>query len=243
LALRHLAVAGAGFVPIACLCAAVFGVLPLSVTARWVVAPLTVLAISAAMWDADLGARVLKGFLAGLAATAAYDLLRVGLVLSGVWVDFIPAIGRMALDDPAASPLWGYLWRYVYDGGAMGVTFAVLRWRGVRAGLAFGAAVCVCLFCTLTAAPGAQHAMFHLGPVTAASAMTGHLIYGAVLGGLVGGQRRPGDGQERVANGIATGSRRLADRVIRKGLASPRDRRARTIDDVGQKGSASRSRQ
>jgi hypothetical protein len=212
--LQDLAVAGAGFVPIACLCAAVFGVLPLSLTARWVVPPLTMLVVATAVWDGELGARAVRGFLAGLAATAAYDLVRLGLVLSGAWADFIPAIGRMALEDPAASPVWGYLWRYVYDGGAMGVTFAVLRWRGVRAGLAFGAAVCACLLCTLMAAPGAQQAMFRLGPVTAACAMTGHLIYGAVLGGLVDGQRRHRGGKGCITHATAAGSRKLADRRV-----------------------------
>jgi hypothetical protein len=185
-AIADLAVAGGGFVPIACLCAAVFGIVPLSVTAAWVVAPLTVLVIGAALWDPELGMRALRGFVAGVVATAVYDLFRLGMVLSGAWADFIPAIGRMALDDPAASPVWGYLWRYAYDGGAMGMTFGLLRWRGLRAGMAFGAAVCACLFLTLLAAPGAQSAMFRLGPVTAASAMTGHLIFGATLGRLMG---------------------------------------------------------
>jgi hypothetical protein len=180
-----LAVAGAGFVPIASLCGAIFGLLPLSVTAAWVVAPLTLLVVVAVLRDPVLGGRALRGFAAGLAATAVYDLFRIGLVQWGAWADFIPAIGRMALGDPDASPCWGYLWRYVYDGGAMGLTFAVLGWRGVRAGVAFGAAVCGCLFLTLLTAPEAQSAMFRLGPVTAASAMTGHLIYGATLGRLV----------------------------------------------------------
>ena len=99
------------------------------------------------------------GLAAGIVATGVYDLFRLTLVLAGAWTDFIPRLGQMALGDPAASPLWGYLWRYVYDGGAMGVTFAMLGRRGMGEGLAFGVAICLCLFATLALAPGAQAAL------------------------------------------------------------------------------------
>jgi hypothetical protein len=174
--------AALGFVPIGCLCLALFGWLPLPLGTRAIVLPAMALALGVSLYVPSLGRLALRGLLAGMLATAIYDLLRFGFVLSGAWGDFIPSIGRMALDDPAASPLWGYLWRYLGDGGAMGLTFALLPWRGVRAGLAYGAFVCGCLFATLLLAPGAQQALFHLTALTAGAALSGHLIYGGALG-------------------------------------------------------------
>ncbi len=96
----------------------------------------------------------------------------------------IPAIGRMALLDQAASPVWGYLWRFVCNGGAMGIAYAMLPWHGTRSGMVFGTAVCLCLFVTLLLAPGAQETMFPLTGATAIAALIGHLDYGLVLGYL-----------------------------------------------------------
>jgi hypothetical protein len=101
-----------------------------------------------------------------------------------MWRDFIPLIGRMALNMPDASPLWGYLWRYLGNGGAMGMTFMMLRWRGVGPGMLYGTAICWCLFGTLLWAPDAQEVLFRLTPISAMGALLGHLIYGAVLGEL-----------------------------------------------------------
>src|SRR5215212_7168907 len=102
--------AALGFVPIGCLCLALFGWLPLPLGTRAIVLPAIALALGVSLYVPSLGRLALRGLLAGMLATAIYDLLRFGFVLSGAWGDFIPSIGRMALDDPAASPLWGYLW-------------------------------------------------------------------------------------------------------------------------------------
>jgi hypothetical protein len=117
-------------------------------------------------------------------ATGIYDLLRLGLVWAGLWGDPIPGIGRMALADPDANPFWGYLWRFVGNGGGMGLAFAMLPWRGVRLGVAFGSAICLGLLGLLAAWPQAQLHFFPLTPVTATGAMAGHWVYGAVLGAL-----------------------------------------------------------
>lgn len=176
-----------GFVPIGCLCGALFGILPLHLTVRWVVLPATLLTVLVALCYRDAGRRALGGLLAGIAATLIYDTARMGFVAAGLWGDFIPVIGQLALDDPAASPFWGYGYRYLYDGGAMGITFAMLPWwRSWRWGLAFGVSVCLCLFGTLLLAPGAQDLLFVLSPATAATALVGHVIYGSALGWLLG---------------------------------------------------------
>src|SRR5690349_18239608 len=118
-----------GFVPIGSLCIALFGLVPLYVTARFVVLPVAMLVIALGLRYRVLGRLALLGFIAGVAATATYDLVRLAFVVSGKWSDFIPAIGRLALMDQQASPVWGYLWRYAGNGGAMGLTFALLPWR------------------------------------------------------------------------------------------------------------------
>jgi NADH dehydrogenase len=116
-----------------------------------------------------------------MVATVAYDAYRFTCISNGWWTDFIPVIGQLVFDDPSASPFWGYLYRYLGDGGAMGITFALLPWRTKRIGIAFAIAIYFCLMGTLMLAPGAQEALFPLTPLTAALAMGGHLIYGSVL--------------------------------------------------------------
>lgn len=174
-----------GWVPIGALCLALFGVMPLDWSARVLVLPAGVVAIAVGWRFPEWGRPALVGFAAGVVATAAYDVTRVGLVWVGVWPDFIPPIGKLALADVNAHPFWGYLWRFVGNGGGMGLTFALLPWRGVRAGLVYGAVVCVCLYVTLLFGPGVQERLFPLTAVTAMAAMVGHLDYGGVLGFLV----------------------------------------------------------
>lgn len=171
-----------GFVPIMSLCAALFGWVPLHVSVKVLVLPALAAAIALGLARPAWGRIALMGFLAGLVATAAYDVTRLALVWVGVWPDFIPPIGKLALMDPSAHPFWGYLWRFIGNGGGMGVTFAMLGWRGTRWGMAYGVLVCFGLFGTLMFAAGAQEALFPLTGITAAAALIGHLDYGAVLG-------------------------------------------------------------
>jgi hypothetical protein len=130
------------------------------------------------------GKRALVGLVAGMIATGIYDCLRVGLVFAGLWGDPIPGIGRMALADPNAAPYWGYVWRFIGNGGGMGLAFAMLPWRSVRLGIAYGSTICLGLLAILFFWPVAQLHFFPLTPVTATGAMAGHWVYGAVLGWL-----------------------------------------------------------
>jgi hypothetical protein len=175
-----------GFVPIGSLCIALFGLVPLHITVRFVVFPAGVLIVALGLRYQALGRLALLGFIAGVAATTVYDLVRLAFVLSGVLSDFIPTIGRIALMDRDASPVWGYLWRYVGNGGAMGLTFALLPWRSVLTGIIYGTCICGCLFATLILAPNAQQVLFVLTPLTATMALLGHLVYGGVLSWVLG---------------------------------------------------------
>lgn len=182
---RRPLLAALGFMPIASLSLALMNVLPLHHAMRWLVLP-AVLGLAFTCARAPRLRRLAThGLLAGMVATAVYDLSRLTLVLAGVWGDFIPVIGRMALCDASAHWAWGYLWRFFLNGGLMGVACAMLPIRGGRMGAAFGVAICLGLFATLRLCPSAQQVMFTLTPTTCAAALIGHLEFGAVLGRLL----------------------------------------------------------
>jgi len=205
-----------GYAAIGPLAAAYAEILPLPSGARLILLPATVFAIGLGLRQPMWGRRALIGWVAGIIATGIYDILRISLVLAGLWGDPIPSIGRLMLSDPDAGAYWGYLWRFLGNGGGMGMAFAMLPWRGVRSGMLYGSLICSGLYAVLLFTPSAQEHFFPLTPVTAAGAMAGHLVYGAVLGGLTarwlppvrrGGRhaRRPAAAaaQERTSRAIA----------------------------------------
>lgn len=171
-----------GFLPIACLSLALQGLVPLHLMAAFVIVPATATALVLGRYERAYGHLALAGLLSGMVAVGMYDLVRGSFVIAGVMKDPIPTIGRMALADPMASPLWGYAWRFVWNGGAMGIAFAMLPFRGVRSGAKFGVFVCGCLFMTLAFSQVAQQNFFALNLKNASIALAGHVVYGAVLG-------------------------------------------------------------
>jgi hypothetical protein len=187
-----------GFAAITSLGVALAGLVPLPYGFHYVVIPGFAIMILLGIRYPAWGKRALLGLLAGMIATGVYDLLRIGLMFAGLWGDPIPSIGRLALNDPNTQWYWGYVWRFIGNGGGMGVAFAMLPWRGVKLGIAYGTAVCLGLVALLYFFPVAQLHFFALTPPTAAGGMAGHWVYGAVLGGLtarwlppVGRRRRP----------------------------------------------------
>jgi hypothetical protein len=173
-----------GFAAITSLGVALAGAVPLPYGLRFVVAPAIVVLLLLSLRHPAWGKRALLGLVAGMIATAVYDILRIGLMLAGLWGDPIPSIGRLALADPDADWVWGYVWRFVGNGGGMGLAFAMLPWRGVRLGIAYGTAICLGLVGLLYFWPASQEHFFPLTPLTAAGGMAGHWVYGAVLGWL-----------------------------------------------------------
>jgi len=173
-----------GFAAITSLGAAYAEAVPLPFSASLVVVPAVACAVLTGMRHPQWGRRALVGWLSGIVATIIYDGLRLSLVQVGLWGDPIPTIGRLALADPHANFVWGYLWRFMGNGGGMGMAFAMIPWRGVRPGIVYGTMICSGLFALLYFAPQAQTHFFPLTPVTAAGAMAGHWVYGAVLGWL-----------------------------------------------------------
>ena len=95
----------------------------------------------------------------------------------------------------------GYLWRYLGNGGGMGMAFVcaftLLQPRlfplqkarvtpRVTKQIAVGFGVCVwaCLIATLMIAPRGEEVMFVITPLTLLLSLIGHLVFGYTLGCL-----------------------------------------------------------
>jgi hypothetical protein len=173
-----------GFAAITSLGVALSGAVPLPYGFHYAVIPAYTVMLLVGLRHPAWGKRALLGLVAGMIATGIYDVLRIGLMFAGLWADPIPTIGKLALADPNAYWLWGYVWRFLGNGGGMGLAFAMLPWRSVRLGIAYGSSICLGLFGLLYFWPVSQQHFFPLTPLTATGAMAGHWVYGAVLGWL-----------------------------------------------------------
>jgi hypothetical protein len=173
-----------GFAAITSLGVALSGAIPLPYGFHYAVIPAYAVMLLIGLRYPAWGKRALLGLVAGMIATGIYDVLRIGLMFAGLWADPIPTIGKLALDDSNAWWMWGYVWRFVGNGGGMGLAFAMLPWRSVRLGIAYGSAICLGLLGLLYFWPVSQQHFFPLTLLTATGAMAGHWVYGAVLGWL-----------------------------------------------------------
>ena len=98
-----------------------------------------------------------RGLIAGMVACIVYDGARLFAVhVLGLMGDFIPVMGSWVTGEPdtAGSAAVGYVWRYIGDGGGLGVAFFVVafalgidRWSNMQAVLA---AVAFAVFPTWT---------------------------------------------------------------------------------------------
>jgi len=183
----RLVLASAGVLPVALVALAAFG-LGLRDLAAGVLAPVLVVSVLMTSRSRPVWQLVARAVVAGMAATALYDLFRFSLLGIGViHRDPIPHIGSALGLHPAWA--FGYLWRYVGDGGGLAVAFCVLGFRGVRHGIVFGVAVCAGLLLTLAVSPYGQELLFPLNVNTVVMATVGHVIYGSVLGAITTGDR------------------------------------------------------
>jgi len=180
-----------GFSPITALAMAIIGILPLPVATLLIVLPATLLGIVLSLLFPAYGKLALKGLLIGLIAVFLYDCMRVPFILTGIWGDFIPKINMLLFNISQPNLVVGYTWRYIGDGGYMGMAFTVAycilkpRVDARIAGVAFGLAIWVCLLGTLILAPHGQEMLFKLTLTTLSLSLLGHLIYGIALGMLL----------------------------------------------------------
>ena len=180
-----------GFSPITALAMAIFGILPLPVATLLIVLPATLVGIVLALRFPAYGKLALKGLFIGLVAVFLYDCMRVPFIITGIWGDFISKINMWLFNTSQPNFVVGYIWRYVGDGGYMGMTFTVAycvlkpRVDARIAGVGFGIAIWFCLLGTLILAPHGQEMLFKLTLTTLSLSLLGHLIYGMTLGTLI----------------------------------------------------------
>lgn len=185
-----------GFGPISALALTIFGLWTLPVGAMCVTMPLAMLGVFLHHHNPAVGRVAWQGFLAGLVAVLIYDCSRWTL---SAWLglhDFIPSIGGWLLSSSEPNWVAGYLWRYLGNGGGMGIGYAVLmqilshgRHRLPAAvfeyrltGIAYGVGIWGCLMITLIASPHGQTMMFPLTVEYFWVTLIGHVVYGVVLG-------------------------------------------------------------
>jgi hypothetical protein len=180
-----------GFAPITALAISLMGWLPLSISAWLIVGPAAALGLLLGGRFPSYGRLALQGFGIGIVAVACYDGMRAPFILLGIWGDFIPNIGKWLLGSPHPNWLVGYLYRYLGDGGGMGMAFTVAysllrpRVRCWPAAIAYGIAIWGCLMLTLLLAPDGQGLMFRLTPVSFTLSLLGHVVYGTTIGWLL----------------------------------------------------------
>jgi len=178
---RRLVLVAAGPVPVSLIALSAFGVFGLRDLATHLLVPALVSVALAARRDRNIRSVVIGGIVAGVVATAVYDAVRFGFLFSGLMSrDPIPHIGVALHLEPAW--FFGYLLRYLGNGGGLAVAFLALGLRGVRAGILYGLAVCAGLLLTLVVTPYGQQMLFPLTIPTVVMATIGHAVYGAVLG-------------------------------------------------------------
>jgi len=174
----------------------VFGLVSQSTTSVVVIALCAVLGVLVTFAPHRLDMIVGRGLIAGMVACIVYDGARLFAVhVLGLMGDFIPVMGSWVTGEPdtTGSAAVGYVWRYIGDGGGLGVAFFVVafalgidRWKSVYAVLAsVGFAVFPTwagLMATVALAPRGEEMMFPLNVATVTITLVGHLIFGLVLG-------------------------------------------------------------
>jgi hypothetical protein len=177
--------------PVLSISAHVFGVAPIHWAASRIVLPIQLMALILVLTRAPEATVVKRGAVAGLIAVAVYDCTRLPFVLFGLWSDFIPRVGGWVVVNeglPALHAALGYTWRYLGNGLGIGVFFfltcSVLRVRRHFVPLAVGYGVFVWsgLMATVILPAHGQELLFTVTPLSVTVSLTGHLVYGLVLG-------------------------------------------------------------
>jgi hypothetical protein len=182
-ALPRLVLIPAGFLPVTLIAVTAFGVAGLRELAAYVLLPVVIVTVAVLTRHRGLARMALGALAMGMLATALYDAYRFAFLAAGLMqVDPIPHIGVALHLHPAW--VFGYLWRYLGNGGGLAIAFVALGLRGVRIGVLYGLFVCSGLLFTLVVSPYGQEMLFPLNATTVVMAVGGHIIYGGVLGWL-----------------------------------------------------------
>ncbi len=188
-ALIRLTIFVLGFAPIASLSLSTFNLVPLYVSGPVIVLPAIAGAVALGLMFREYAPTLVRGFLLGVMAVFLYDLTcRLPFIAAGIWPDFIPKIGNYLLHRDHVHWSVGYLWRYIGNGGGMGLAFYAVypllarRVRPIKAGLVYGVAIFCCLLATIYLSPSGRTYLFDPKLVTAVLGLMGHVVFGLTLG-------------------------------------------------------------
>ena len=186
---------GIGFAPITALALSLMGIFTLPFATLILVIPALGIAVGLGFYQPRYGRLMLHGFVMGIIAVTCYDGVRIPFIMAGWMDDFIPKIGGMLVGDGNPHAILGYLWRYLGNGGGMGMAFvcafALLKQARItlratkQIALGFGIFVWACLMVTLKISPQGEDMMFVLTPTSLLLSLIGHLVFGYTLGCLV----------------------------------------------------------
>ncbi len=193
---------GIGFAPITALALSLMGIFTLPFASLLLVIPALGIATALSCYRPRHGRLMLRGYLMGIIAVTCYDCVRIPFIMAGWMDDFIPKIGGMLVGDGNHHAILGYLWRYLGNGGGMGMAFvsafALLKPPSItlRAtkliALGFGCLVWACLIVTLKISPQGEDMMFVITSTSLLLSWIGHLVFGYTLGCLVNRFRAEG---------------------------------------------------
>ncbi|MEX1115430.1 MAG: hypothetical protein WEB53_09270 [Akkermansiaceae bacterium] len=113
---------GTGFAPITAFALSLMGI-TLPFASLLVVIPALGIAMGLSCYQPRYGRLMLHGFVMGIIAVTCYDGVRISFIMAGWLDDFIPKIGGMLVGDGNHHAVLGYLWRYLGNGGGVGMAF------------------------------------------------------------------------------------------------------------------------
>jgi hypothetical protein len=177
----------AGFLPVTAIVIHCLGLLPLRMNLHLLILPAAMLLCCLSLREQKLGRIAVRGWISGVIAVALYDLSRVPFIVNG-WTDFIPKIGGWLNETGEPDALTGYLWRYIGNGGGLGISFFMFLYLTGKKkalivnGLIYGLFVFSSLIFVLRFFPEAQDMMFRITLFSFAGSLLGHIVYGVTLG-------------------------------------------------------------
>ncbi len=193
---------GIGFAPITALALSLMGILALPFASLLLVVPALGIAMALGCYQPRFGKLMVHGYIMGIIAVTCYDGVRIPFIMAGWMNDFIPKIGVMLVGHGSHDAAIGYLWRYLGNGGGMGMGFvcafalvkqlltehqqaSITPRMTKHIALGFGCFVWACLIVTLKISPQGEDMMFVITPASLLLSWIGHLVFGYSLGCLV----------------------------------------------------------
>jgi hypothetical protein len=184
----------AGAAPVSSIALFVLGWVSLEDAALFGVVPLAVIATAVLIRRSPQAGWAVRGLIAGICAVFAYDAVRMPLVWTHIWPDFIPRLGGWVTGAGGENGPVGYTWRWIGDGGGIGLAFFVfcgllltirptlVTARPISLSVGYAIFVWTGLMATVVLPARGEELLFSITPASVALSLLGHLVYGSVLG-------------------------------------------------------------